>query len=612
MSDLPDTESGTMILLPQPRSLFHTAGVHELPLTGLILVMSPQDLLPAAQLVQEELRRVHGLHYPLVSAGPAYGVVIDICISEDMPHTEGYSIEITPERAELTAASPEAAFWGAQTLAQIIRQHGRRLPCLEIHDQPDFRTRGVMLDISRAKVPTMQTLYQIVDDLAALKINHLQLYTEHTFAYRNHPDVWRQADPLTGEEVLLLDRYCAQRYIELVPNQNSFGHMERWLKHDHYRDLAETPGGFELPWGGRHKGGFSLNPTDPRAIELIASLYDELLPHFSSPLFNVGCDETFDLGLGRSKEQCKRRGKGEVYLSHLLKLHELLQDHSRVMMFWGDIILNHPELLERIPRDVIALEWGYEADHPFDEHAGRFDDAGIPFFVCPGTSSWCSFGGRTDNAIANLKNAARAGLEHNASGYLITDWGDQGHLQYLPISWPGFAAGAAFSWSLAANEDLDLATALSAHVLRDESNAAGALICNLGNVYRVFSKPTKNGTPYFWTLVGGEIRKQKFEQVTSTEWADAHARIEELAAQLSRLTVSRADAVVIVGELANAMRMMQLGCAKGRDLQHAPALPSPRLETIVEEHRRLWLARNRPGGLADSLSKLTGQSCTTF
>ena len=97
------------------------------------------------------------------------------------------------------------------------------------------------------------------------------------------------------------------------------------------------------------------------------------------------------------------------------------------MQFWGDIILEHPQLVPELPRDVFALEWGYEADHPFAEHGALFSKAGIPFYVCPGTSSWNSIAGRTKNALENQLNAARSGLEHGAVGFLNTDWGDNGH-----------------------------------------------------------------------------------------------------------------------------------------------------------------------------------------
>ena len=122
----------------------------------------------------------------------------------------------------------------------MLRTHGAALPLLEIDDYPDFPARGVMLDVSRDKVPTMETVYGLVDWLAGLKINQFQLYTEHTFAYRQHPKVWAEATPFTSEDILALDAYCRERFIELVPNQNSFGHMHRWLKHPKYGHLAET------------------------------------------------------------------------------------------------------------------------------------------------------------------------------------------------------------------------------------------------------------------------------------------------------------------------------------------------------------------------------------
>ncbi len=124
-----------------------------------------------------------------------------------------------------------------------------QIPCLKIRDWPDFPTRGVMLDISRDKVYQMQTLYTLVNQLASWKINQLQLYTEHTFAYQGHERVWLNASPMTPEEIQNLDQYCKEKFIELVPNQNSFGHMSRWLKHPEYQHLAETTEPFRTPWG---------------------------------------------------------------------------------------------------------------------------------------------------------------------------------------------------------------------------------------------------------------------------------------------------------------------------------------------------------------------------
>ncbi len=111
----------------------------------------------------------------------------------------------------------------------------------------------------------------------------------------------------------------------------------------------------------RWKGPFSLCPTDPASVELLAGLYAELLPNFSSGLFNVGCDETFDIGQGRSKAECDQRGKMRVYLDFLNKVHSLVKSHGRKMMFWGDIIVHRPELIPELPVGAIAMSVGYDA-----------------------------------------------------------------------------------------------------------------------------------------------------------------------------------------------------------------------------------------------------------
>ncbi len=391
------------------------------------------------------------------------------------------SPHITADGINIAGNDAPGAFYGVATLIQFFRTHGASLPLLEIDDYPDFPARGVMLDVSRDKVPTMETLYGLVDWLAGLKINQFQLYTEHTFAYRQHPKVWAEASPFTSEDILALDAYCRERFIELVPNQNSFGHMHRWLKHPEYGHMAET---HERVIEWMNEIPFTLTPTEPASLELLDSMYDELLPNFTSSMFNVGADETFDLGTGKTKALVEEKGKGRVYLDFVLELYERVKAHGRTMQFWGDIINQYPELVPEIPKDVIALEWGYEADHPFAEKSELFAESGVPFYVCPGTSTWMSLSGRTDNMLGNIRNAVENGLKYGAIGMLNTDWGDRGHWQQLPISYAGFAYGAALSWNAAGNYDVDLPAALNAFAFGDSAGVMGKLAFDLGNAYQ--------------------------------------------------------------------------------------------------------------------------------
>ena len=342
------------LFLPAPRHINWLDGAFALSSDKLIQLdaAEPQTLRFAATQFQDGLRERFDIEWQL-SAGhnlPHETVACTLTVLPSaIPQPEGYRLHISPAGISIQAHDAAGAFYAICTLKQLLEQTEQAaLPCVEIHDWPDFPARGVMLDISRDKVPSMATLFALVDRLASWKINQLQLYTEHTFAYRNHPVVWAEASPMTGEEVLALDAYCRERCIELVPNQNSFGHMERWLKHAPYAPLAETHEEFETPWGMKMQGPFSLAPEHPGSIALLRTLYDELLPHFSSETFNVGCDETIDLGFGASAEACRERGTGQVYLDFLLKVYREVKARGHRMQFWGDIIIHYPELVEKL------------------------------------------------------------------------------------------------------------------------------------------------------------------------------------------------------------------------------------------------------------------------
>ncbi len=152
---------------------------------------------------------------------------------------EGYRLEVGPDGIRVTGDDEAGLFYGVATLAPLT-QSGWQLPHLTIEDHPAIARRGVMLDVSRDRVQTMATLKELVDQLASWKYNEFQLYMEHTFAYTGHETVWGDASPLTAAEILELDAYCRDRFIELVPNQNTLGHLHKWLEHPAYAHLAET------------------------------------------------------------------------------------------------------------------------------------------------------------------------------------------------------------------------------------------------------------------------------------------------------------------------------------------------------------------------------------
>lgn len=538
------------------------------------------------------------------------------------PSAEGYALRVGPRGVEAVGAGPAGLAHALRTLEQWLVLHPRGpVPSLEVRDAPELAERGAMLDVARDKVPTMETLFELVDRLAALKLNRLQLYMEASFAYPGHERVWQGSSPFTPDELRSLDAFCRARHVELVPNQQSFGHMHRWLLHEPYRALAECPEGVEHPFAFEREP-FSLCPTDPRSLAFVEELFDALLPCFTSGELNVGLDETFDLGLGRSRAECEARGKPRVYLDFLRAVHERVAARGKRMQFWGDVVLEHPELVPELPRDAIAMAWGYEAEHPFERELPHFAASGLDFHVCPGTSSWNSVGGRTDNALTNLARAARIGREHGARGLLATDWGDRGHLQPAPVSELGWLAAADAAWNANApppREPIEWQAALDAFAFEDEAGALGRAAYELGRVDRATGARARNGTALFYLLAFAHeaLPHPRIEALSAGGLERAEAAIDEALGGLANARSRRADGERIAAELrwagdllACAARLgrARLGAGERNALGELPgatrAALSKELLDLADRHRALWLARNRPGGLERSVSRL--------
>jgi hexosaminidase len=619
------TPSG-VLLFPTPRVVSWSGRHWSLPSRLALTHGSAAGAEPALEWLAMALRaRGHELARGPGSEGPAQlrlDVLSDGSSSRGGVGSEqGYRLAIVDGSIRITAAQPAGIQYALATLVQCVLQAPGTdghvvLPEGEIEDYPDFPVRGVMLDVSRDKVPTVETLRMLIDRLTRWKVNQLQLYMEHTFAYVGHEAVWKDASPLTPEEIRELDEYAAARHLELVPNQNSFGHMHRWLAHEPYRALAECPNGFDHAWSSTREP-YGLCPIDPRSLELLENLYDQLLPNFGSRQFNVGLDETFDLGSGRSQQACRERGTSSVYLEFLKQVHARVKARGCSMQFWSDIIQKHPEVIGELPKDATLLEWGYEAEHPFAENLARLRAAGLPFYVCPGTSSWNSLAGRTHNAVLNLAAAAREGRAAGASGLLVTDWGDNGHLQPLPISYLGLLLGAGFSWNVSAAErplDLDVPTLLDAFAFEDRAATLGRVAYDLGNAYRHAGSLRTNASVLFWILIKPE-RQFTPPGVTRETLERTLDYVERVSAPLTYARPATPDGPLVIAEMEWARDMLSFACrlglaregslrSKAQSSTQVTRVLADELDALIVRHRAQWRARNRAGGLDDSARRL--------
>lgn len=512
-------------------------------------------------------------------------------------------------RAAVECSDYNGRLYAVKTLGQLLTQYGERLPCVEIEDRPAFATRGVMLDVSRDRVPTMPELGNIAVGLSGLRFNHLELYTEHTFAYRGHQEAWEGWSPLTPGEVREFDQWCGMQGIQLAANQNCFGHLASWLRHPKYAPLAETHGDWVFDVWPR-RGPFSLCPTDPASIEFVRDLLTQLLPNFTTPLVNIGCDETYDIAYGRSKEEVARRGRPAVYLEFVAKVCEVARSLGKRPMFWADIALSHPECIPDIPPDLIALAWGYEPDAPFARWCDLLNAAGREAWVCPGTSSWRSITGRTSERKANIDAAAVCA--DCAKGFLVCDWGDTGHHQQWPVALNALAYAAAKAWNPAVTPD---PRAISLHVFHDRSLMVSGWLDELGDAdvelratCGPLSAPTRTRLPNQSALFIDMFKKwDELRDVgTIDHWRLAQSRIEQLV--ISRPGGFDPD---MVEELDHTLAVARFAAARAitRRKNGDPAtraLLGVQRDSLIDEHRRLWERRSREGGLEHSCGYYTG------
>ena len=453
---------------------------------------------------------------------------------------------------------------------------------------------GYMLDISRDKVPTMASLYRMADVLAELGYNQFQLYTEHTFAYRGHETVWRNASPMTPEEIRALDAHCARKGIELVPNQNSFGHLEKWLRWPSYRRLAEAPAGGVKFWGTPRAYPCAICPTDPKSLKFIRDLYDQLLPNFRSRLFNVGCDEVMELmsdGKGRSWDVVSKTSEVAVWLDFFRKLCAEAEKRGRTAMFWDDMIVRkHPELIPELPRNSIALEWGYEirTGHDaaaFERNCSNLEKCGHRFYVCPGTSGWNAITGRHFNMRTNVDEAVSAGLRHGAEGFLMCDWGNGGMCQ------PWVAALPSLVYMRAKVDGRTLADdEIAARIDKLTGCRCGKALIRYQNLYRLSGTPNpSNRNSLYWFMSCRGRAKELTDERLEAVFTELEAARRDL--DLADAPDWVRDGFATMDLLCETLRLRW----KGEHDQIVREMP-PR-------YRELWLRYNRPGGLDDSVKQ---------
>lgn len=484
------------------------------------------------------------------------------------------------------ADSVKGAFYAIQTLRQIAKNG--YCDAKEIKDAPDFEVRGFYYDITRGRIPTLDSLKKLVDTLAYHKINMLQLYVEHVFPFKEYDGIYQRTGYMTAEETRELDKYCQENFIELVPSLSCFGHLYELLQTEKYKHLCELIDHKQqtIYWQQR-MAHHTIDPSNPESFELIKSLIDQYMPLFTSDKFNICCDETFDLGKGRNAA----KDVGQLYVGFVKKILDYVRSKGKKPMMWGDIINAHSDLIDELG-DTVFLSWGY-SENVTPDTINKLSEAGKVQYVCPGCNNWTSLIEMAQVSIPNIYKMTKYGFEAGAKGVLNTCWGDYGHISPIYACMYSIVYGAARAWNAQCEyenygEAMDL--------LYYGAEGASKIVTSLANAYK----------SCFWYELVCDYSNRMFNVDLMKAWKksspedlnEAFSEVEELIPYLMSKEWENYDAweaILSVAKGTEIMIAMLMSMQTGEKM----GINDSDAEEWLKEFSKIYLKESKKGELQD-------------
>ncbi len=355
--------------------------------------------------------------------------------------SESYILEINKTGISIKSPTYRGIFYGVNSLIQLIERSSNNLPFCKIIDYPNMQIRGISDDISRGQVSTLENFKKIIENIARYKMNTYMPYIEDVIELSGYPTIGINRGALTKEEIKELHKFAAENFIDIIPIFQTLGHYENILTQPEFLKYAEFP------------GAASLDVSNPLIYPFLESMLKEVFDLFPSEYINIGADESYDVGLGNSKPLAEKSSLAEIHLQHYLKVFDICKKYNKKVMMYSDILLNHPEIIDRLPKDVIPVDWHYRPERDY-KSTQKFDKAGLKYIVSPTVWNFVTAFPANYNTFPNVKNITLSGIKNNSIGMINSNWGDYGAETFKELIYLGYAYSAACSWNIN-DPDLD-------------------------------------------------------------------------------------------------------------------------------------------------------------
>ncbi len=280
-----------------------------------------------------------------------------------------------------------------------------------------FVKKGFHLDL-RIQVMKIPALKDFALKLSKNGINTLIMEWEASYPYDKHNIISNNL-AYSREEIKSFIAYCNSLGIDVIPLQQSFGHVEYILKHYRYKDLRED-----------QKDYSQVNPLREEDCKaLFKDLYQDMISTHTSKYIHIGGDETYLLGHSEeSKKKVAAVGKGRLYGDYLKILCDLVIELGKQPIVWADIALNYPDALKLLPKETILVDWNYGwALDRFGDHK-KLMESGFEIWGAPALRSAPDnyFLTNWNKHFKNIQEFIPQARELGYKGMIMTSWSTSG------------------------------------------------------------------------------------------------------------------------------------------------------------------------------------------